>query len=735
MEKLTVNFENCYGIKKLEHCFDFSKECAHVVYAPNGAMKSSFAKIFDDISKKQEPKDRVFSERSTTTVITCDDTNQLNPDHIFVIDRYKENFRSEKITTLLVNQTLKQAYVDILTSINEKESELVKSLQSQSGIKNNLIAEFTKVFNMSLEDFLPCLELLEHKVINESEPILENVRYDAIFNDKVIAFLNSKDVKTKLAEYMKVYDQLVSNSTYFKKGVFNHNNADTVSKTLKTNGFFDAKHSVSLNNGTNRKELISQEELDLEINNEKSKILNDEGLAKKFKAIDDAIIKNSDLREFRSYLENNLIILTEINDLSSLSKKLWCTYLKSTLDTYNELLELYRKGKDEIKIIINQAKKEETVWKKVVEIFNRRFSVPYRVLVKNQDDVILKGVSPNIVFEYIDGDEFKEIGGSDLIKILSTGEQRALYLLNIIFEIEVRKNNEEKTLLIIDDIADSFDYKNKYAIVEYLKDILESDKFKVIILTHNFDFFRTILSRLEIDKWHNSHISVKNGTEIKLICGKDKIDVFSNLKKRYHEDDLLLIACIPFVRNLIEYTVGTSSQHYNILTALLHVKSEKKKDDIITKSSLNILVKDLEDIFNEVFKTTKALKDNSRSVFKVIMSLSEEIFNQSEEQMNLENKLVLSIGIRLQAEGFMKSKIDDDRLTDSIEKNQTAKLLRHFKERFPNEIIIIKLLEQVNIMTSENIHLNSFMYEPLLDISDHHLKTLYQKIRGLAVPE
>ena len=44
-------------------------------------------------------------------------------------------------------------------------------------------------------------------------------------------------------------------------------------------------------------------------------------------------------------------------------------------------------------------------------------------------------------------------------------------MLNIIFEVEVRKNLKHETLFVVDDIADSFDYKNKYAIIEYLKDI------------------------------------------------------------------------------------------------------------------------------------------------------------------------------------------------------------------------------------------------------------------------
>lgn len=47
-------------------------------------------------------------------------------------------------------------------------------------------------------------------------------------------------------------------------------------------------------------------------------------------------------------------------------------------------------------------------------------------------------------------------------------------------------------MFVIDDIADSFDYKNKHAIIQYLQDISEEPRFHQIILAHNFDFFRTI---------------------------------------------------------------------------------------------------------------------------------------------------------------------------------------------------------------------------------------------------
>ena len=34
-------------------------------------------------------------------------------------------------------------------------------------------------------------------------------------------------------------------------------------------------------------------------------------------------------------------------------------------------------------------------------------------------------------------------------------------------------------------------------------------------------------------------------------------------------------------------------------------------------------------------------------------------------------------------------------------------------------------------MTPENIHVNSFMYEPIVDMSDDHLRKLYGKVLEL----
>ena len=117
------------------------------------------------------------------------------------------------------------------------------------------------------------------------------------------------------------------------------------------------------------------------------------------------------------------------------------------------------------------------------------FSCHLKLEAKNRVAVML-GQAPavDLAFTYLDGDEFAVIEKTELLTVLSTGERKALYILNVIFEIERRKKDCQKTLVVIDDLADSFDYQNKYAIIQYLKDISEDGFFNQIIMTHNFDF-------------------------------------------------------------------------------------------------------------------------------------------------------------------------------------------------------------------------------------------------------
>ena len=83
------------------------------------------------------------------------------------------------------------------------------------------------------------------------------------------------------------------------------------------------------------------------------------------------------------------------------------------------------------------------------------------------------------------------------------------------------------------------------------------------------------------------------------------------------------------------------------------------------------------------------------------------------------------------AERFMVAKIADQAYLDAIERNQTTALLDRFEQKFPKNQEAIKTLRGVVLMTPENIHLNSFMYEPIVDMSEEHLKRLYIDVLAL----
>lgn len=715
--KISVDLKNCYGIKALRHDFDFGTGNAFLIYAPNSAMKTSLAKVFKDISESETPRDMIYPHRTTACSITDDSGLCLEPEHIFVVNPYEEDFRSERIATLLVNEDLKREYESTHASIERKRMALFSNVGKMAGLRNNVEQEMAIALQTDADDIYSLLEKLE-PTVNKAASEFADISYQEVFNEKVQSFLASEGIRDLLSEYLDKYNELIDKSMYFRKGLFNHNNASTISKSLKDNRFFAAKHSVVLvDPNANKKEISSQKDFDTVISEEKSRILNNPELTERFEAIDKAITRNADLRNFRVYLEKNPKLLPELADLDSLKRKLWISYLVESKEQYNSLLEVFRTGKRELARIIEAAKNQATLWQDVVTIFNERFSVPFVLEIANQDDVILKDESPSLIFKYQDGTDRQEIGRDELLSVLSIGEKRALYMLNVIFEVQARAKESHQTLLVIDDIADSFDYRNKYAIIEYLKDILGTGKFLFLLLTHNFDFFRTVQSRLSLNR-NNCLMTIKTETEVQLTQAH-YLDPFHYWKGRLHCDNTCLLAAIPMIRNLIEYTRGRDSTEYLRLTSLLHHKSDTG----------SITLSELASIINQTLSTNLTLGNGK--VISLIFQEADRCLTEP-ESINLENKVVLSIAIRLSAESAMINKINDPALTDNIEINQTRRLFEIFRGKYATNHSAIALLERVVMMTPEAIHLNSFMYEPLIDLSDYHLKDLYRKVKAFA---
>lgn len=709
MNILKLSLENCYGINKLDSQFDFSKGKSFVVYAPNGVMKTSLANTFIDISKGENPKERLHGNNPICTAVI--DNNPINPDEIFVIKSYQDKYSpDESITTLLVDEVSKTEYDKIYSDILKKKNALIVKLNKTSGVKKDdleslILADFKE------KDFFKLLNDIDLTTLDES---FSNISYATIFEKDVIEFLKKPEVVGNINAYIEKYNALIDKSKYFKKGVFNPTKADNVAKALTTESFFKAEHTIKFSGDSDS--ITSDEDLKAKLLAEKKEILEN----KELKKVEDEIKKVSVIK-LREILEKHPI-LPELKNLDNFKLKLWKSYLKNEELSIKELIETYANGKEKLDEIEVKAQSQRTLWDDVVGKFKSRFFVPFEIEISNKSNAILGKTSPNILFKFMNVKTGvpKEMKRQELdgIEILSQGEKRALYILNIIFNVEAKIKANAKTLFIIDDIADSFDYRNKYAIIQYLKDISKEDFFYQIILTHNFDFFRTLESR-KIATYNNCLFSYKTDTEIKLVKAEGIKNPFINDWKNDLTNPKKLIASISFVRNIIEYVDGEANPDYLKLTSVLHWKADTE----------TIFVSDLQSIF------TTAIRNITFPSLTLTDKVVDLIFNEADkcliapEGINLENKIVLSIAIRLKAEAFMISNIADKRPIDG---SQTGKLFGRFKKEFKGvRDTEIKLLDEVCLITPDNIHVNSFMYEPILDMSDLHLRELYKKVKVL----
>src|SRR5439155_22977079 len=112
------------------------------------------------------------------------------------------------------------------------------------------------------------------------------------------------------------------------------------------------------------------------------------------------------------------------------------------------------------KKIEEAAGQQRTQRERVIEIFNNRYFVPFSLVATNKIAVMLKENTPlNLSFSFKDGADEAVLERDALLKALSMWEKKALYVLNIIFEVEARIKNKQDTIFVVDDIADSFDYK------------------------------------------------------------------------------------------------------------------------------------------------------------------------------------------------------------------------------------------------------------------------------------
>lgn len=741
MDKLSVCLENCYGIKKLDYDFDFTKGNVVAIYARNGLMKTSFAKTMKKIQlgKKNEIRDEIF-ETAGVAEVKADDED-IAPDKVFVINSFESAYQAD-ITPLLINESIKTHLKDVLKT----RDKLFKALEADSGLKikktssgkaiYELEPAIVRDFGFAEDSFLMNLAGLKEYALEED---LSSVVYARIFDDAVVKKILSDEFQSKIREYVEKSSELYVSYEFLSKGKLTLPKLKNVQKTLKSEKYFSQGNAIVLSGREAIKEETALTEQIAEIENKLKG-------TPEFQAIEKLLsdVKGSALRDILE-TDPQIIEWLDKNKLTELRTCLWISYLNKNRGLFDELLEKYTALSAEI----DGVEIDDTPWRKALEIYNKRFSVPYEMKIENLKGAVIGESIPKIEFSFSDGERIVNMSRDKLdeLNTLSQGEKRAMYLLNIIFEIEEVKQKGEDVVFIVDDIADSFDYKNKYAIVEYLYEISQDDRFSMIILSHNFDFYRTISSRLGLSRKNRLCASV-DGTGIVLTEEHYQNQPFVQWKE--HPTQKNIIAMIPFVRNLVEYGRDLKvcldeyenadvNDDFNLLTVLLHEKSE----------TANMRFSDLKNIYKAYIGIDEFEPDVDPDKH-IIDALYEICDNLTGDNAELENKVLFAMAIRHKAEIFMKNELRAYTGTLSWRKNrrtnetgtsnqfllmvdqkgnQTRELLNGYKQF--GEENAVSVLEDVAIMTPENIHLNSFMYEPIMDMDIVELIALYEQVKEL----
>lgn len=733
MDKLFINFKNCHGINNLKHEFIFNDDSfknsnISLIYAPNGTMKTSFAKTFKDLGNNIAPQNILIDEEPKYTIKVTENNTSHEFEHeeiknrIFVIESINDEFSFENTGPLISNKKSREIYEKISNNINLDKESFLDKIKSITAISiprgENKYFYIENFINVDLNnDDCRFLEFMSKNINNlddnEINIDVNLIKYKDLFDNSVIKLLNDQDLIENIDSFSKNLEILLSKSKIYNNVDFNHNNANDLSKSIKKNNLFKLGHSINFRGV--RKNIRSIDELNKLIEKQLN-IFNDESLKENFEKINRKF-SNEKTKNFQKIINENPYLIPYLKDISKLKKIYWYSVFNSEKEKLLNLVNEFHEKRKVLENIRLDAINEKTIWHEIIDRFNKRFNVPYTLKLKNQDDVILNDEIPKIAYYYKDND--KEISLNQLKKIYSSGQRRALYLLDILYKIKMIKETDETKLLIFDDIADSFDYENKYAIIEYINELANDNQFRLIVLTHNFDFFRTLKSRLNCKY---AYFATKTDYRIYLNPNnfESNNNIFINIIQRINENCenhiKEIIALIPFMRNLYEY----SGEDYKkeLLTNILHYKYDGES---ITLNSLN-------EIYND---WNVSIPDNSERIYNLIYYEADTILKDNVRGIDIINKLILSMAIRLKSEKIMINKLGSLFNEDDFSGNQTRLLFKKYKDSFPTDYESIDIYERVVMMTPENIHVNSFMYEPLLDMDDFYLKNLYQDISNV----
>ena len=700
MKKLVIDkLENVYGIKKLKVSFGDNMLYQNLVYSKNGTFKTSFSRCLYNLSNDQKDKieDRITKTPANIEIKIIDDTgentNLINKFLVFSRELYEEKQLSdyEKELELLTIDKKRQKYVQDL--IDGALEEPIAELQINAKMINLNLQKALETLNIPYKGELDWyLEVFKY-IDGAPDENISEINLKTIFQ-KAYDILDNDNFQESINNYINIYNKKIKEELFDDD--FDENSSLSFLESLKRTKFMneDKKRGIILNGISYYDYNSVQEIIDKAMKNisgspeilkSNQELIKSMGISNEAKKLKKEIINNPILIKQLSLGKKEIIRIALKN--SGLQTKYWINVLENTM---SELKKIY----DEIQDMNSE-------FEKAIEIYKLRFHPVFDIKIKNKKESMLGLNLPSLYFKYKENDCIIE--EKFLYEILSSGEKTSLNIIKFI--VEYISNKDSKPFIILDDIVETFDYANRYAFIEYINDMVNDDT-PVIVLTHNFEFYRTLHNRIKKLVPLVTNVDEKGKIFIEE-CSKINRNMENVLNIQSKKE---LFFAIPYLR---EAKIILQDNN-EILNSCLHYKEK----------TLKLTLRDIIDLFPKKIKL-----DIDPNLF--YLNELENILSSIKMTNNydLVEKTIYSIGCRV----FLEKKIiqNNFNLIKGVTENQFAYIIKEYRNQLNENVL--ELAERVSISTPEFIHGNIFMYEPLIDIDGFYLKELYDEIEKLNV--
>ena len=455
--EMNLTIENCFGIKEIRHhVLKFDDNGVAMIYAPNGVMKTSLAKVFESIQKGERPSDRVFSDYQSSysieyrnDVFTYDASDESAPeasDKFYVIDSIddKIEFSKESLSTILGDESIRTEYSKVTNEYRKDADSFIAELGKKSGLSKNkakesLLTDLGLTSKAEWPEIFYALKKLKENPDYQATSFPEELNYSVLFDDKVIGVYTDSDFQNNLGRYINRLDERLAQSRILTHS-FTDRNLEQLEKTIKSNNLFIAGHHILMRDGDDVKSLNDFSAL---VKAQIAEIYSDPELGIIFNQMKDKLTANVQSDALRLQLMAHKEFIPLLSDIPKLKRCFWVFAIENLTRSFDDYYEKISNYNEQLKDIYRRASEQTDMWNHVVDEFNRRFRVPFSISISNQAVFLLKGDAPNIEFTYSRGSgksaEQKKKGQAELVDFLSRGEKHALYLLHTIFDIECIK--------------------------------------------------------------------------------------------------------------------------------------------------------------------------------------------------------------------------------------------------------------------------------------------------------